>query len=159
MPELVDWRRDPAVARGARCATSKEWATHVHELWRVLARLDADDYDEDVDGKGGAGDAEAARTTSSRIRLPYPAVVPGERFRETYYWDTYWIVLGLLTSEMPATALGVTNNLLYMVTTYGFVPNGARVYYLNRSQPPLLSSCVSAVYEATRDAELSLIHI
>ena len=54
---------------------------------------------------------------------------------------------------MPATALGVTNNLLYMVTTYGFVPNGARVYYLNRSQPPLLSSCVSAVYEATRDAE------
>ena len=153
MPELVDWRRDPAVARGTRCATSKEWATHVHELWRVLARLDADDYDEDEDGKGGAGDAEAARTTSSRIRLPYPAVVPGERFRETYYWDTYWIVLGLLTSEMPATALGVTNNLLYMVTTYGFVPNGARVYYLNRSQPPLLSSCVSAVYEATRDAE------
>ena len=72
MPELVDWRRDPAVARGARCATSKEWATHVHELWRVLARLDADDYDEDEDGKDVAGDAEAARTTSSRIRLPYP---------------------------------------------------------------------------------------
>jgi alpha,alpha-trehalase len=149
MPELADWRSEPAVARGARCEKSREFATHVHELWRVLARLDADDYAEEEVGAEG----EARRTTSSRIRLPYPAVVPGERFRETYYWDTYWIVLGLLTSEMPATALGVTNNLLYMVTTYGFVPNGARVYYLNRSQPPLLSSCVAEVFQATRDVE------
>jgi alpha,alpha-trehalase len=151
--ELKDWRSDPAIARGARNEACRAFASHVHELWKVLARLDADDYAEEeaAEAAGGADAEEAARTTSSRIRLPYPAVVPGERFRETYYWDTYWIVLGLLTSEMVGTAQGVTNNLLYLVTTYGFVPNGARVYYLNRSQPPLLSSCVTAVYEATKD--------
>ena len=64
MPELVDWRRDPAVARGARCATSKEWATHVHELWRVLARLDADDYDEDER-------SESTRLNSSHTVISY----------------------------------------------------------------------------------------
>lgn len=151
-PELGDWRSDARVTRGARCAASRGFAEHVHGLWKVLARLDADE-DEEVGKDGGSVELEGVprHTTSSRIRLPYPAVVPGERFRETYYWDTYWIVLGLLTSEMPTTALGVTNNLLYMVTTYGFVPNGARVYYLNRSQPPLLTSCVTAVFEATRD--------
>jgi len=148
--ELKDWKSDPAIARGARNEACRAFASHVHELWKVLARLDADDYAEE-EAAEAAGAEEVARTTSSRIRLPYPAVVPGERFRETYYWDTYWIVLGLLTSEMVGTALGVTNNLLYLVTTYGFVPNGARVYYLNRSQPPLLSSCVTTVYEATKD--------
>lgn len=148
--ELKDWKSDPAIARGARNEACRAFASHVHELWKVLARLDADDYAEE-EAAEAAGAEEVARTTSSRIRLPYPAVVPGERFRETYYWDTYWIVLGLLTSEMVGTALGVTNNLLYLVTTYGFVPNGARVYYLNRSQPPLLSSCVATVYEATKD--------
>ena len=158
-PELVDWREEPNVALRCGGEKARAFTRHVHDLWKILARLDADDYvdeespvqESDGDGESGAGALPQARTTSSRIKLPYPAVVPGERFRETYYWDTYWIVLGLLTSEMPATALGVTNNLLYMVTTYGFVPNGARVYYLNRSQPPLLTSCVAAVYEATRD--------
>ena len=168
-PELSDWREDVGMTREAACAESRAFATHVHGLWRVLARLDADDEEEATetetpiavvsgDGLSSPENAEAARadetvkrTTSSRIRLPFPAVVPGERFRETYYWDTYWIVLGLLASEMHATAKGVTNNLLHMVNTYGFVPNGARVYYLNRSQPPLLTSCVAVVYDATKD--------
>ncbi|PAV91678.1 hypothetical protein WR25_23156 [Diploscapter pachys] len=36
---------------------------------------------------------------------------------------------------------------------YGFIPNGNRLYYLNRSQPPLLTWCVYEYYKATHDLE------
>ena len=39
----------------------------------------------------------------------------GGRFREFYYWDTFWILKGLLFSEMYETARGVILNLAYMV--------------------------------------------
>jgi alpha,alpha-trehalase len=91
---------------------------------------------------------------SSLISLPNVAIVPGERFRETYYWDTFWVALGLLECDMFSTATGVIRNLLYMVERFGFVPNGSRVYYLNRSQPPVLATAVRAVYEKTRDIDL-----
>jgi alpha,alpha-trehalase len=77
---------------------------------------------------------------SSLIPLPHPFFIAGGRFREVYYWDTYWIVKGLLASDMPLSARLSVENLLYMVKVVGgFVPNGNRVYYLNRSQPPMLT--------------------
>lgn len=30
--------------------------------------------------------------------------IPGQRFRELYYWDTFWVVKGLLVSQMPDSA-------------------------------------------------------
>lgn len=39
---------------------------------------------------------------------------------------------------MPVTVKGMIENFLSMVERFGFVPNGGRVYYLSRSQPPLL---------------------
>ena len=30
-----------------------------------------------------------------------------------------------------------------MIDKYGFVPNGSRTYYLNRSQPPMFTECVN----------------
>lgn len=56
----------------------------------------------------------------------------GDRFRETYYWDSYWVIRGLLVSKMTESAKRLVLNLLSMVERAGFVPNGARVYYLNR---------------------------
>ena len=59
-------------------------------------------------------------------------MVPGDRFRETYYWDSLWVVRGLLVSGMAATASGLVRNLMHMLAEVGHVPNGARAYYLNR---------------------------
>lgn len=56
----------------------------------------------------------------------------GDRFRETYYWDSYWVIRGLIVSKMVPSAKFLVQNLLYMLNEIGFVPNGARVYYLNR---------------------------
>lgn len=83
----------------------------------------------------------------SILRRKHAVVIPGGRFRESYYWDSYWIVLGLLACDMKDTARGLVQNLLDDVADFGFVPNGGRIYYLNRSQPPLLSEMVLALVE------------
>jgi len=87
----------------------------------------------------------------SLIALPHAFIVPGGRFRELYYWDSFWTIRGLLTSKMFATVRGMIENMAHLIDTYGFVPNGNRIYYLNRSQPPLLTWCVDAYFQATQD--------
>ncbi|MPC88738.1 Trehalase [Portunus trituberculatus] len=74
----------------------------------------------------------------SQIYVPNPVIVPGGRFREFYYWDSYWTIEGLLLSGMNHTVKGMLENFLMMVKTYGMVPNGGRIYYTRRSQPPYL---------------------
>ncbi len=77
-----------------------------------------------------------------------PYVVPGGRFNELYYWDSYFIVLGLLQDHRNDLARGMADNLLYEVQYYGKVPNANRTYYLTRSQPPFLTSIIRAVYDS-----------
>jgi alpha,alpha-trehalase len=74
-------------------------------------------------------------------------IVPGGRFIEFYYWDTFWIVKGLLVSGMNNTAQMIVENLLELVKEYGFVPNGSRRYYLTRSQPPYLALMVDLLVQ------------
>lgn len=84
-------------------------------------------------------------------QVPNGFCIPGGRFRELYYWDTYWIVNGLLLCDMKQTARGVIENIMSMVNRFGFMPNGNRVYYLNRSQPPLLILMVFNYFQMTKD--------
>jgi len=74
-------------------------------------------------------------------------IVPGGRFREIYYWDSFWIVKGLIVSGLQVLALSLVENLLDMVDRYGYVPNGGRQYYLGRSQPPTLTLIVDEIFQ------------
>ena len=56
--------------------------THITSLWDKLKR------DPDIDIEG-----------SSLLPLPFSYVVPGGRFQEIYYWDTYFTMLGLEVSN------------------------------------------------------------
>lgn len=85
--------------------------------------------------------------------MPNPFIIPGGRFREIYYWDSFFIIKGLLASRMLDTVRGMIENMQYLVESFGFVPNGNRVYYLNRSQPPLLTWCAYAYYNETKDTK------
>lgn len=85
----------------------------------------------------------------SLLASPYPVVIPAGRFQESYYWDTYFGVQGLLATHRLELARMQVENFLSDVQEYGFVPNGGRDYYLTRSQPPVLSSLVSDVYRAS----------
>ncbi len=123
-----DWREEPQFIREILAAGAQglaDFARQVHSKWKTIIRY--------VDTS-----RICPNCASSVLPLPKPFVVPGGRFREMYYWDTYWIMEGLYASEMCDTATMMVENLVWLVENYGFVPNGSRSYYLNRSQPPLL---------------------
>ncbi|CAJ0933589.1 unnamed protein product, partial [Ranitomeya imitator] len=120
----------------------RSWAADLHDLWKFLGRKISLNVKNQPD-------------RHSQIYVPNPVIVPGGRFIEFYYWDSYWVINGLLLSEMYDTARGMIENFLYMVDSYGFIPNGGRVYYLNRSQPPFLTLMMES-YMATRNDETFL---
>ncbi|CAM9190475.1 unnamed protein product, partial [Pylaiella littoralis] len=84
----------------------REWARSIHGLWALLVR-------ENV--------ADVAVHPQRHSLLPrrHPVVVPGGRFRESYYWDTFWTVRGLVVSGMVDTARGAVLNLLDDVDRFG----------------------------------------
>ncbi|MDW8332043.1 MAG: alpha,alpha-trehalase TreF [Cyclobacteriaceae bacterium] len=98
---------------------------HLRRLWPLLIR---------------PADKEDAR--SSRLSLPFPYVVPGGRFSEIYYWDSYFTMLGLMTHRRYADVRSMLNNFSFLINKYGHIPNGSRTYYLGRSQPPYFSSMI-----------------
>jgi len=132
----TDYQEEPTQLSSIRDAEVHKWALALNRLWVTLSRVQS------------SAVAEAPQRHSV-IKQRFPMVIPGGRFRETYYWDTYWIVRGLLVSSMVQTAQGVVENLLDYVRNFGFIPNGGRIYYLDRSQPPMLTEMVLSVYEST----------
>ena len=91
--------------------------------------------------------------TSTALFSKNSFIVPGGRFIEYYYWDTFWCIEGLLSSGMTKTAKGIIENFLDVVKVNGFVPNGSRLYYMNRSQPPMLIQMVEAYFRETGDIQ------
>ncbi len=82
------------------------------------------------------------------LYLPNRYVVPGGRFNEMFGWDSYFIILGLLRDGRVDLARGMVENFFYEIERYGAVLNANRTYFLTRSQPPLLSGMIRAVYDA-----------
>ncbi len=76
------------------------------------------------------------------LSLPNPHVVPGGRFREIYYWDSYFIAEGLAASGQYDLVEHLVENIASLVDRFGFVPNGNRQYYLSRSQIPLFCDMI-----------------
>lgn len=90
---------------------------------------------------------------SSLIKVSEPILIAGGRFREGYYWDTYFGSMGLMATgrwKLPTSQL---INFVGLINTYGLIPNGLRTYYLTRSQPPVVSLMAKLVYEGTRNLE------
>ena len=102
---------------------------HIDYLWPVLTRRAGSD-------EGSAG---------SLLVLPEDYVVPGGRFREVYYWDSYFTMLGLATAGEDSLIRNMVENFAYLIDEVGFIPNGNRTYYLTRSQPPFFSLMVDVL--------------
>lgn len=79
---------------------------------------------------------------SSALPLPSPYVIPGGRFREIYYWDSYFTMLGLAVDGREKLVEAMLDNFVSLIERYGHVPNGTRSYFLSRSQPPFLALMV-----------------
>ncbi len=95
-----------------------------------------------------------AEQQGSLLPLPNAYVVPGGRFREVYYWDSYFTMLGLKESDRIDLLERMVNNFTHLIRTIGFIPNGNRTYYLGRSQPPFYSFMVELLAEVKGEAIL-----
>lgn len=135
-----DWHANPKFLSRISDLKYRRWAEELHSLWKSLGRKIRDDVRDHPE-------------LYSQIYTPHPVIVPGGRFRELYYWDSYWVINGLLLSEMTETARGMILNFMTLVERYGFVLNGGRIYYERRSQPPFLSLMVERFYEVTGDKD------
>lgn len=87
------------------------------------------------------------RDRGSLIALPYIYVVPGGRFNEQFYWDSYFIMLGLAAENKWERVEGMIKNCAYMIRKYGYVPTANRTYFLSRSQPPVFVLMVRLLAE------------
>ena len=119
------------LAPDAPAADAASLQAHIAYLWPHLTRQ-----------------PQAPGPFSSRLALAHDFVVPGGRFQEIYYWDSYFTMLGLLCDGRHDTAVSMTDDFADLIDVYGHVPNGSRSYYLSRSQPPVFYLMVAA---ATKD--------
>lgn len=110
---------------------------HIDGLWPVLTRS-----------------TESAGKWDSLLPLPEPYVVPGGRFREIYYWDSYFTMLGLAESGHWDKIADMVANFAWEIDAFGHIPNGNRTYYLSRSQPPFFSLMVELLAQHEGDDTL-----
>uniref|UniRef100_A0AC35GXD5 Trehalase n=1 Tax=Panagrolaimus sp. PS1159 TaxID=55785 RepID=A0AC35GXD5_9BILA len=129
----------PKKLMGIRDKHLREWALQLNGIWKNLCKQ----MDEKV---------LKNPEKYSLLPLKHKFIAPGGRFREPYYWDAYWIIKGLMASELYDAAKQMIYNFADYVDNYGFIPNGGRVYYLQRSQPPLFIPMIYEIYEATKNA-------
>src|SRR5687767_1189935 len=113
---------------GYKSVAGRPVKDHLELLWNELTRQPED-------------------LKNSLIPLPHPYIVPGGRFREIYYWDSYFTMLGLQVSGRIDMIQSMVDNFSYLIDEVGYIPNGNRTYYVGRSQPPFYASMVKLLSE------------
>lgn len=108
---------------------------YVNSMWQALTR------------------APDTQTNTSLIPLSRPYIVPGGRFREIYYWDTYFTALGLMDAGHSETVVHLLENFVDIIEEVGCIPNGNRAYYHTRSQPPVMALLYNLVADELTDAQ------
>src|SRR5580692_9982558 len=114
---------------------------YINDMWQVLRR-----------------EPDENEPYSSLLPLGRPYIVPGGRFREIYYWDSYFTMLGLEQDGQHALARDMLQNFASLIDRYGHIPNGNRSYYLSRSQPPFFA-CMVELIAAHDGDEVYLAHL
>ncbi|MCT4150941.1 trehalase [Elizabethkingia anophelis] len=93
----------------------------------------------------------ASENEGTLLKLPKPYIVPGGRFNEFFYWDSYFVMLGLQVSGRVEMIKNIVENCSYLIHEFGFVPNASRTHFLSRSQPPYFSLMLDLLSESTND--------
>ncbi|UKB83218.1 trehalase [Chryseobacterium sp. MEBOG06] len=108
---------------------------HIEKLWDELTRT-------------------AYEEKGTLLKLPEPYIVPGGRFNEFFYWDSYFIMLGLQVSGRVEMMENIVENCSYLIQNVGFIPNASRTHFLSRSQPPYFSLMLDLLFETTHKEEI-----
>lgn len=114
--------------------------SYIDTYWCNLERLHTEDH-------------------GTMIGLPYPYIVPSAepesifQFEEQYYWDSYFMALGLTDIKYQSLVEGMLENLIYLYKRFHLIPNASRMYFTSRSQPPLLTSFIFHIYDTYNKSE------
>jgi alpha,alpha-trehalase len=90
----------------------------------------------------------------SLIGVPKPYLVPsyaeGHEFDydELFYWDSYFMVQGMLDEEHKELVMGILEDLTSIFKRFQIIPNSSKTYMTSRSQPPFLTSFIFDIYNA-----------
>ncbi|KAH9480690.1 Trehalase [Psilocybe cubensis] len=141
---LPGFTPDPPFLANVTASLPKAFAQTVHGFWTQLVR---GTNESTLCGSSG-------KCESTLIPLNHTFVVPGGRFREIYYWDSFWIVEGLIESQLFSIVNDTLQNFMDQLDTFGFIPNGGRIYYLNRSQPPLFIQMLARYVQTSGDRNI-----
>ena len=91
--------------------------------------------------------------SGSLVGLPKPYLVPAYEeshsfdFNELYYWDSYFMVQGMLNENHKELVIGILDDLIDLFNRYNVIPNASRTYLTGHSQPPMLTSFIFDVYD------------
>lgn len=127
---LENFEVPPMITSDFKSDPDRSAEEHVEVLWPVLQRK-----------------SDINKSANSLIPLPEPYIVPGGRFREVYYWDSYFTMLGLAESGEFDLIADMLDNFAHLINTVGHIPNGNRTYYITRSQPPFFAQMVALLAE------------
>jgi alpha,alpha-trehalase len=86
----------------------EEIRAHIERLWPVLTRAPGRDDE-----------------AGSLLPLSANYVVPGGRFREMYYWDSYFTLLGLQAGGHHDVVAAMVENFAGLIDRFGHIPNGS----------------------------------
>ena len=123
---LENFELPPAAEVPLPARTALPLRAKIRSMWPILTR-----------------GPEARGANSSALAVGHRHVIPGGRFREIYYWDSFFTMLGLLRDGETELATGTVDAMTDLIEDHGHVPNGTRTYYLGRSQPPLYHMMVA----------------
>ncbi|KAJ9480331.1 putative Neutral trehalase (putative) [Pseudozyma hubeiensis] len=143
----AEFVEDPEFLTGVQDEVVRDWLKQVHSYWELLARTTNSSSPSGVQCDGCV--SSFIPFNESRV-----FVVPGGRFRELYYWDTFFVIEGLITSQLQSVVKAILENFGDLIDRLGFIPNGNRLYYENRSQPPFFTLMIDKYIEAYNDTSV-----
>lgn len=82
-----DYTKNPAILNKINDKEFRNFAQNLNNIWLELGRKMKKEVKDNSE-------------LYSIIYVENGVIVPGGRFLEFYYWDSYWIIRGLLISEM-----------------------------------------------------------
>lgn len=88
-----------------------------------------------------------------RLGLPFPYTVPspGDIFDCMFYWDTHFTNVGLIPSGRLQQAIYNTDNIRHVIDRFGYMLNGTKRHFLEKSQPPFYYRMVADIFAVTGD--------
>lgn len=116
----------PASLNPVKGDPKRSLADHLNAMWPALTIP-------------GDPDALSGNIKGTLLPLPNTFIVPGGRFSEMHYWDSYFMMLGLKAAGQEALVQAMLRNFAFLIDRYGHIPAGNRSYYLGRTHPPFFS--------------------